>query len=96
MHFDRVLEQEQIVLNDALRRVTGLRELEVAAAQLGPAQQHLRQASVAQRLQLGDRQLPVRGAGVAGDEHGIAGLRPGEVDRQMVRRAGRPTVLVGA
>ena len=51
-----------------------LRELNVAAAQLGRAQQRRRQHAVAQRLELGDRQLPIRRARVPGDEHRLAGL----------------------
>ena len=95
-HLDAVLETEQRVRRDASLGISLLCELDVASAKLVAAQQRGRQFIVAQRQQLIDRQQAVGGAGMARDEHQLAGFRAVEVDAQRPRHRHRLAVLVGA
>ena len=86
-----VLHVEQVSVRGAL--LLGAEELVPGeqAAQLGEPLQPLGEHDVALHLELGDGELPIGAAGVAGDEGQLARLRPlGDQRKQFFILAGFP------
>ena len=95
-HLDAVFQAVQRRLDQVHVRLIGTAVLNVAAAQLGRAQQGGRQGDVALEFEL-CRRLESEGAsGMSGDEHELARARPREINFQMVRRPCRLAVLIRA